>query len=161
MHIVTVARNINAPADRVWEALDDFGDIADYSPFLASSPITNGVERGEGAERTCHFNDGGAIVERITHYEPGRGYRVDIVDAGPFPLREARAFVQLEPLGHERVRASFRLEFKPRYGPLGWLMAQTLMKPRFASNLGQVLYGLEEHVTRGRTRESDQVPAAA
>jgi len=41
------------------------------------------------------------------------------------------------------------MEFTPRFGPVGWLMAVMMMKPKFRHILGKVIDGLEVHVQTG------------
>lgn len=61
--------SIDAPTDRVWSALGDFGGIDNWSPVINHSASTDGAERGVGAERSCEvkglFLD---VVERTTEW---------------------------------------------------------------------------------------------
>jgi hypothetical protein len=42
------------------------------------------------------------------------------------------------------------MDFQPKYGPLGWLMAQMIMKKQFANTLNRVLEGLDTHLQTGK-----------
>ena len=131
MHTVTVSRVINAPFSAVWDALDDFGRIHEFHPLVEASRITNGVPRGVDAQRECRFYNGATIRETITRHKPNESYRIQIVDPGPYPLREAYADVSAQDVGQGRTRVTFETNFQPKFGPVGWLMAQLMMKPQF------------------------------
>lgn len=149
MHKVIVGRELEIPASKAWEILDDFGAVHRYHPTIESSPIQNGIKSGLGAERVCHFDNGDSIKERVTGYEEGSEYTVEIIDPGNFPLKSAVARLTLDPLADDRSRVGLEMSFQPKYGPLGWLMGATVMQAQFRKILGDVLAGLERHALTG------------
>ncbi len=149
MHEVQVARTIDVPANEAWKIIDDFGGIHQYHPLVERSPIKNGVASGLGAERVCHFDNGDAITERITGYEAGREYTVEITDLGKFPLKAAVGTFGVRPAGKDRSTVRFDFRFQPKFGPIGWLMGKTMMRSQFRKILGDVLAGLETHAKTG------------
>lgn len=151
MHHVSVTRTIGVPADRVWEVVDDIGAVYRYHPLVERSPIRNGIPSGEGAERVCHFVGGNRITERITDYEPGAGYTINIIEPGKFPLKSAAARFSVHPLGPARTRVGFDMRFQPKFGLVGWLMGKTVMRSQFRKVLDGVLAGLETHLRTGET----------
>ncbi len=149
MHEVRVARTIDVPADETWKIIDDFGGIHQYHPLVERSPSKNGVASGLGAERVCHFDNGDAITERITGYEAGREYTVEITDMGKFPLKAAFGTLGVSPAGTGRSTVRFDFRFQPKFGPVGWLMGRTVMRSQFRKILASVLAGLETHAKTG------------
>ncbi len=118
------------------------------------------MSSGLGAQRVCHFQDGNQIMEDITAYTPGREYEVEIIDPGNFPLKRAVARLAVEPLADERSRVSFHMAFRPRFGPVGWVMGKTVMTTQFTKILGRVLAGLEEHAKTGEVVGGKKAAAA-
>ncbi len=161
MHHVQVNREIDRPAEAVWAILDDFGGVFRYHPLVKKSGITNGIGSGLGAGRVCHFDDGSSIREEITAYEPGREYEFEIVDPGEFPLKRAVARLSVEPLGDARSRVDFDMRFRPKFGPLGWLMGKAVMVGQFRKILGSILEGLETHLQTGEIVSRKPRPTAA
>ncbi len=161
MHTVRVEKEIPVPAQVAWEKFDDFGGIANFHPLVVHSTIVNDIETGMGAQRVCEFADGNAIREAVEGYRPGTGYSVRIVDPGKFPLKEAVAHITVEPVGVQRSRVTFVMQFRPKFGPLGWLMAKTMMAGQFRKILGRVIDGIEEHVRTGKVVGASRVPRAA
>ena len=149
MYTINVTRVIDVPIADAWDAIADFGGIYKFHPLVESSPVTNGVHSGNGAERTCHFKGGNAVNERVRDYEEGVGYNVDITDAGSFPLKKASARLEVQPADGDRTEMSFTMHFTPKFGPLGWLMGKTVMKAQFGSILTTVIEGLETHHKTG------------
>lgn len=149
MHHVSVSHKINAPAPKVWDALDKFSEVYMYHPFVKHSESLNRQDSGLGAERSCHFEDGNKIKERIITYEKGENYQVEIYDPGKFPLKKAIALLEVKAEGNQKSKVSFKMSFQPKYGPAGWLMAKLMMKKQFASILKKVLQGLDTHLQTG------------
>ena len=161
MHELSVARTIDVPADEAWKIIDDFGAIHRYHPLVDRSPITNGVASGVGAERVCEFDNGDKITERITAYDPGKGYTVEITDTGKFPLKSAVGTFGVRPAGKGRSTVQFDFQFQPKFGPVGWLMGKTVMRYQFRKILTNVLTGFETHAKTGTTVSRRNTPRAA
>lgn len=161
MHKIVVERELQVPVAKAWRILDDFGGVYRYHPNVERSPIDNGIASGLGAERVCHFDNGDQIKERVTDYEAGQEYTVEIIDPGKFPLRTAKARLSLTSVDEDRSRATFEMNFHPKYGPLGWVMGATVMQTQFRKVLSGVLAGLEMHATTGEVVDRRHRLAAA
>jgi len=150
MHNVSVVRKIKKPVNEVWKKLDSFGKVSNYHPHVKHSETINEIATGSGAERTCHFEDGNRIKERIISYEAGSNYEVDIFDPGSFPLSKAVARLEVMPVNDESSEVVFSMSFEPKFGALGWVMAQLMMKKQFEKTLASVLEGLDTHLQTGQ-----------
>ena len=150
MHSVSVTRRINKPVNDVWQAIDKFGDVYTYHPHVEHSKSINEIPTGVGAERTCHFTDGNKIKERIVTYNDGKEYEVDIYDAGSFPLIKAIGRLEVSPINDDNSNVIFSMTFQPKFGPLGWIMAQLMMKNQFTKVLANVLEGLDKNLQTGQ-----------
>ena len=146
MHSVTISHNYDQPAGKVWEALDNFGDVQAYHPLVKESSIINGQGRGKGAERVCHFKDGNSIRERIIDYTADKNYQVEIFDMGNFPLKKAIAHLEVSEQGPDASSVTFKIDFQPKFGFIGTIMAKMMMEKQFGKTLDMVLTGLEKHV---------------
>jgi uncharacterized protein YndB with AHSA1/START domain len=150
MHQFNVSKIIAAPVDRVWELLDDFANTYVYHPMVEHSFATNGKRTGLGARRECTMYDGSSVQEEVTQYDPkSRRYSIEVVEFGPMPLKHMGATIAVEPArGGARVTCSG--DFLPKFGPLGWLMAKTMMTSQFNKMMGQLLDGVADHLETGR-----------
>lgn len=160
MAVITVQRIVNRPLDEVWDALADFGGVYRFHPVVESSPVKVGTpERGEGSERTCTFYDGNTIDERVTAYTDQQSMTVEILRTS-MPLKRAVARFDVAP-APQGTSVTMTMDFEPRYGPLGWLMAELVMKGQFTKVLDNLLLGLEEHLETGAIIGQDWKPKAA
>ena len=63
------------------------------------------------------------------------------------PLKRAFSHFQLEPLSKDKCLLSVTIEFEPKFGPIGWLMAKLLMRPMLAKALNGLTKGLDDYMT--------------
>ena len=93
----TISRHIGAPVERVWEVLDNFGDIADWNPGVKRSELTSDGSVSEGSTRHCDFSPLGAVNERIDTYIPNERMTVDIHETFKLPISDAIADFNVAP----------------------------------------------------------------
>ena len=66
------------------------------------------------------------------------------------PLKYATAEVCIQPDGTDRSEVTFKMEYEPKFGPLGWLMNHMMMRRMMKKMFKQVLAGLEYHILTGK-----------
>jgi uncharacterized protein YndB with AHSA1/START domain len=63
---VFVSSVIAAPAAKVWQAVRNFNGLPEWTPFVATSQIEEGLPAGQiGCIRNFKLKDGGVIRERL------------------------------------------------------------------------------------------------
>ena len=149
MHTVTVKKEINTASSKVWQVLDDFGSIFKYNPGVKTSAILGDLKTGAGAKRICNFYDGSSLKETIFDYQPGISYSFELSDFA-LPLKTARTHFRLLAKTQHSCEVSISLEFQPKFGPLGWLMAKLLIKPMMTKALKGLAKGLDDHIKTGK-----------
>ena len=149
MYKATAYQEINAPAEKVWAVIDDFGNMADFHPFLKSSLVINDLEKGMGARRSCTFYGGNSLNETLIRYEPGKGYSVSLEDFS-VPWEKSCAHMDVVPISESKSLVSFSIEFVPKFGEFGSVMGLIMMEPLTKWWVHQVLKGLDTHVTTGK-----------
>lgn len=93
----TIARQIDAPVETVWEVLDDFGDIQRWSPGVKASELTSSGPVSEGSTRHCDFAPFGGVNERIHRHEPNERMTVHLFETFKLPISEATADFNIAP----------------------------------------------------------------
>lgn len=91
----TIIRQINAPVERVWDILDDFGDIHRWNPGVKASELTSEGQVTEGSTRHCDFAPFGAVNERIERHEPNQRLTVSLYQTFKLPISSAMADFQI------------------------------------------------------------------
>jgi len=147
MTTLTITREVASSATQVWDALCDYEGISAWNPNLKDSYLLEGsCTSGEGALRQCDMKDGkNWIRERVVAWRHGESYTVDIYE-GTMPLRSARATLGVKPLGNGTSEAFMRLEYTPKFGPLGVVMNAVMMRSMMKKNMAAVLEGLASHL---------------
>ncbi|WP_461536296.1 SRPBCC family protein [Spongorhabdus nitratireducens] len=150
---------VHVPAGRVWAVLDDFSSIEHFSPTVKHSPVEGSKQSGLGAQRVCQFHDGTSAVEEIIDYREGESLKVELRDH-PMPFKKFYAFMKVKPVNQQTSILTMAMEFDVKFGPLGWLMANILMKPMMRKVLKKILTGLAYHSATGKS-VGKELPAKA
>ncbi|WKN44741.1 SRPBCC family protein [Tunicatimonas pelagia] len=142
---------INAPVERVWEAMVlDYGEISNFSSYIYSSNYENGSLKGkEGAERKCDFNEKGSqwVHERIVDIDQENMIMTNQVVSGkkvPLNFDNSRAFYGVQDNGDGTSTASYEFQFRTKPAFMGGIA-----RGGFEKQLAGTLVGLKHYVETG------------
>lgn len=147
--IITRKVIIDAPKQKVWDALADFGNVQNMSPNIAKSYLTTEQVNGLGAERHCDFTTMGAQVEeRIVEWNEGESLKIDIYERKNMPMiADILASFNLEESDNKVILlASF--EYSMSSG-LGNVMNSLVMKKMNIKSWELFIAGIKHHVETG------------
>ena len=133
----------NCPPEKVWALLADLEAVQRYNPGVRAATIEGGQRTGVGATRACTLVPKGRVVERVTHWEERRALGLEVA-ASDWPIHFMRWVTRLEAQGGA-TRITQDLEYKVKFGPLGWALDHLVMKRKLTSSIDQVLARLVEH----------------
>lgn len=131
------------PPERVWALLADLEAVQRYNPGVRHAAVEGAPRAGVGARRACELNPSGRVVERVTHWEEGRAVGLEL-DEHAWPVEFMRWVTRVEPHG-AGTRISQALEYQVKFGPLGWLLDQLVMKRKLTASLDEVFASLVRH----------------
>ncbi|MEX3006836.1 SRPBCC family protein [Hoeflea sp. TYP-13] len=141
---------IDADPDAIWAVLDRFMHIDEFAPEIVSVDALTSGEAGLGSKRRNHFKNGTSLVEEVTAWQPGKGYTVQLSDMAAMPLHEASSDLWIQTSGKGSL-VTWTFDYRVKYGPLGWLMGQTLMKMMMGKIIDANLKGLDKKVMAAHT----------
>ena len=144
---------IEATADDVWEVLGNFMHADEFAPEIDSiDALTKGADR-VGSKRRSNFTNGSSLVEEILELEPERRYhRIQLSEMSAMPIEDAYSRMYVEPMGKGQSKATWDFDFRMKYGPIGWLLGQTMMKMMMGKVIDANLKGLADKVrSKGNT----------
>lgn len=151
MTTITREIQINAPKDKVWAALADFGNIHVFNPTVPNSYVTNGQNQGVGTLRHCDLAiPGASIEERVVEWVEGERMKIEIYEGkNAPPFKTAFATISVRAAGENRsvVRGSF--DYTMKYGLVGALMNLLIVKPQFSKAWGGLFAGLKHYIETG------------
>jgi mxaD protein len=103
---------INAPADKVWAKIGNFGDMS-WHPAIAKTEITGGKAAEVGATRVLGIKDnGGNINEVLTTIDAtGMTMKYEITES-VLPVRDYGATLKVESAGEGKSVVTWRAMFK-------------------------------------------------
>ncbi|WP_108816773.1 SRPBCC family protein [Loktanella sp. Alg231-35] len=136
---------IDAAPDVVWTVLSRYMQIDEFAPQITSVDALTDGDIGIGSKRRNHFTNGTSVVEEVTAWKPGSGYSVKLSDMAAMPLHEANSEIRITPTGG-KSKVTWTFDYRVKYGPVGWLMGQTMMKIMMGKIIDANLQGLSEKV---------------
>ncbi len=146
--------NVDAPLQKVWKILADFGGIYKYNPGVSSSHSTSSNNGGVGASRHCDLIPAGSIEERIIEWNEGQSYSLEIYDGkGVPPFKKSVATLAITPNGSGTV-VTATLDYSLKYGPLGALMEALVVKRFLQRGFQGLLAGLKHYAETGEEVQS-------
>ena len=142
---------LDATPAAVWAVLGRFMQIDEIAPEITRvDALTEGAP-GIGAKRRCHFKNGSNLVEEVTEWKPGHSYRVKLMEVDPMPLKEAYAELRVEAAAGGKAKVVWGMDYRLKWGLVGWLMGQTMMKMMMGKSLDSNLQGLAQRLKAEQT----------
>lgn len=91
--------SINAPSNKVWAKVGNFGDLGAFHPAVAKTEITSGTNNTQGAVRLLTLQDGGTIKEALTAYNAGGMSYSYVINEGVLPVSNYSSTIQVKSTG--------------------------------------------------------------
>src|SRR5262245_26301644 len=143
--MTTIRHDIQAscPPHRVWALLADLEAVQRYNPAVRTATVEGKQRTGVGARRACELVPRGRVVERVTHWEEGRAVGLEVAESD-WPVHFMRWVTRLAsaPTGSVITQT---LEYHVKFGPVGWLLDQLVMKRKLTATLNSVFDNLVKH----------------
>jgi hypothetical protein len=143
--MTTIRHEVHAacPPAQIWALLADLEAVERYNPGVRRAAIQGTQRSGVGARRSCELAPHGRVVERVTHWEEGRAVGLEVIESD-WPIQFMRWVTHVEPSpGGSRIFQS--LDYAVKFGPLGWLLDQLVMKRKLTASLDGVFASLAKH----------------
>lgn len=102
---------INAPADAVWQKVNNFGDLGAWHPAVKTTEIVSGTNNKTGAVRLLTLQDNGTIKEQLVSYKPAKkSYTYKILE-GVLPVSHYVSTITVKPLTVNTTKVTWKGNF--------------------------------------------------
>lgn len=116
---VFVSRVVDAPAEKVWTTIRRFDAVAEWLPFVKSSPIENGGDPTRvGCVRILTQTDGEVFREVLLALSDAERFYSYTFVSSPVPVRDHRTTLRVLPItdgNRSYVEWSSRFDIDPKY----------------------------------------------
>ena len=129
---VFVSSVVNAPAEKVWAVIRRFDAVAEWLPFVKSSPIEDGGDPTRvGCVRVLNQTDGEVFREVLVALSDAERFYSYTFVSSPVPVRNHRTTLRVLPItdgNRSYVEWFFRFEIAPEHeAQLVDLMSQNFL----------------------------------
>ncbi len=141
---------VDAPKEKVWKVLADFGNVSVFNPTVPNSYLTSNQQYGVGTTRHCDLNISGASVEeRVVEWVDDESMAIEIYEGKMTPpFKTAVALIKITEMnGGTQVEGT--LNYTLKMGPLGLVMDKFMVAPQFSKAWSALFAGLKHYVETG------------
>ena len=134
---------IDAPLDKIWEALTVVDKLDTYDPTVKKSTAISELTSGIGAKRKVDMLDNkNWFEEECTQAKAHQALTYELT-ACSFPVHSLRHSYRFEKVG-EKVKVSQEMKYQMKYGFLGKLMG-IMLKSKWNKGINEFLGGLKQY----------------
>lgn len=135
---------INAPLEKIWEALSVVENLEKFDPTVKKSVAITDITYGLNAQRKVDMLDGkNWFVEKITEYKPNEYLKYQLTDCS-FPIRGLTHSYTFEKNG-SRTRVKQVMQYTVKFGILGKLLDGLMIRKQTTGGIRKFFTGLKEY----------------
>jgi ribosome-associated toxin RatA of RatAB toxin-antitoxin module len=127
---MTTLRNeitIQAPIEKIWEALSNIGMIEKYDPTVKKSSSLSSMQSGIGSARKVDMKDGkNWFEEKCPAWKTHEALTYELT-ACSFPVNKLKHTYSLEQFGSQ-VKVKQVMEYEIKYGLLGKVLDAVMIR---------------------------------
>ncbi len=135
---------INAPKEKVFDALENLELVQEYNPSVLSARYISHDRAGVGAARECNLGKDGLIRERVTAVVDNQSISMELYEHN-WPLEFMTWTTRLENVNGNTL-LSQSLEYKVKFGLLGALLDRLMMKNKLDSTIASVFESMKLYI---------------
>ncbi len=144
---MTVLNNvitINAPIEKIWEALSNIEELEKYDPTVKNSIAISQAKNGIGAKRKVGMKDGkNWFEEQCTVSKPNKALTYELT-ACSFPVHSLRHSYSFELKGNQ-TKVTQVMKYKVKFGFLGKILDSLMIRKQSDKGIKQFLNGLKSY----------------
>lgn len=145
---MTTLRNeiiVNAPIEKIWEALSEIERLQEYDPLVKKSVAISAAKSGMDAKRKVDMKDGkNWFEEKVVVFKPHESLAYQLTDCS-FPIHGLKHSYSFEKLG-EGVQVRQVMEYRVKFGFLGRIMDALMIRKQTDRGVKAFFQGLKSYL---------------
>ena len=138
---------INAPIEKIWDALSNVDELDKYDPTVRKSVALSNSKHGIGAKRKVDMLDGkNWFEEECTVWKPNEALTYELT-ACSFPVHKLKHSYTFQKSGG-LTKVKQLMEYTVKFGLLGKLMDKLMMRKRSDEGIKKFLAGLKSYTEK-------------
>lgn len=133
---------INAPIEKIWEALSKIDILDKYDPAVKKSTSLSASKEGIGAKRKVDMLDGkNWFEEECTVWQPNEALTYELT-ACSFPVHKLKHSYLFEKMGNQ-IKVKQVMEYQMKFGFLGKIMNVLMVRKQSDAGIKKFFNGLK------------------
>lgn len=133
---------INAPIEKIWEALTDVEMLDKYDPTVKKSTALTTTKSGMGAKRKVSMLDGkNWFDEEVTEYKPNEVLTYTLT-ACSFPVHKLKHSYSFEKVGNQ-TKVKQVMQYEMKFGFFGKIMDALMVRKQSDKGIKKFFAGLK------------------
>lgn len=147
---MTILKNeitIDAPVEKIWEALSVIDQLEKFDPTVKKSTALTASKSGIDAKRKVDMLDGkNWFEEKITEYKPNEALTYQLTDCS-FPITGLTHSYSFEKVG-DQTKVKQLMQYTVKFGLFGKLLDGLMIRKQSNAGIQKFFAGLKEHAEK-------------
>ena len=147
MEMTTILHNeitINAPIEKIWEALSNIENLDKFDPTVKKSTALTAKKNGIGAKRKVDMKDGKNWFEdRVIEFQPNQILTYQLINCS-FPvtgLKHSYSFERIETC----VKVKQIMQYRVKFGLFGKILDALMIRKQTEKGIKKFFEGLKSY----------------
>ncbi len=138
---------INAPVEKIWEALSSIDNLDKFDPTVKKSTVLTTEKCGIGSKRKVDMLDGkNWFEEKVIAFKPNEALAFQLTDCS-FPIHGLTHSYSFEKIGHQTTVKQV-MEYSVKFGLLGQFLDFIMIRKQTNSGIQKFFEGLKEYAEK-------------
>lgn len=138
---------IDAPIEKIWDALSNLEDLEKYDPTVNKSVAVTTLKSNIGAKRKVDMQDGkNWFEEKCTVWKPNEALTFELT-ACSFPVHKLQHSYSFEKVGN-KTKVTQIMTYQMKYGLLGRMMDSIMVRKKNDAGIKKFFAGLKSYAEK-------------
>jgi len=138
---------IDAPLEKIWEALTNIEELDQYDPTVKKSTAVSPQKSGMGAKRKVDMQDGkNWFDEEVTEYKPNEALTYELT-ACSFPVHKLKHRYSFEKIGNQ-IKVKQVMEYQIKFGFFGKILDTLMIRKQSDNGIKKFFAGLKSYTEK-------------